>query len=171
MASKSDTAITEKAVLEALAAGATSPTAVAKRLGFKSGSSHIIGRILAAVPDLKARIAANQKKADAAKTVASPDALEVPDVCPYRKTSGYAMVWTILFAHRQGGIATADLLKRYQAWSQKSAQNCRWDIHVVQSPRYPDGMSCHKSAVKAAQSYSVERRGDLLKLHLVPKGK
>ena len=170
MSTKSEPkAISADAVLAAVAAGAKSPTAVAKHLGFKSGSSSIIKRIAAAVPDIKARLKVNQAKHDAEKMIASPAAYPMPEHLPYRQSSGYGQVFAILFAHREKGISKHDLIAKNQAWSKKPLKNCQFDVHVVTSPR-EDGSS-HRSAAKASGSYWVERRNDFLKLHLVGEGK
>jgi len=168
MKKQAQTKITAEAVLKAVEQGARSPTAVAKALGFKSGSSSIIKRITAVVPDIKARLKANQEKHDAEHTPASEAAYPIPDCTPYRRTSGYAQVFAILH-HFRSGITKSDLLKRYQDWSRKPVKNCGFDVHVVISSR-EDGSS-HKSAAKAAQGYWVERAGDLLKLRLVGEKK
>ena len=97
----------------------------------------------------------------------------IPESCPYRHSgdtpSGYAMVWSILFAHRDKGISKPDLLARYREWSGKPEQNCGFDVHVVLSPR-EDGSS-HRSAAKAAQHYWIERQNDWYKLHLLSEKK
>jgi hypothetical protein len=169
---ESKVTITVEAILTAIKDGATSPTAVAKRLGYKSGSSAIIKRLFAAVPDLKERLALNVTKADeqaAEAKPANPAAYPIPDCVPFRRSSGYAAAWSILFAHREKGISKSELTAKYKAATGKPDQNCGFDVHVVCSSK-EDGSS-HRSAAKAAQTYWVERCGDLLKLHLVGKGK
>jgi hypothetical protein len=160
--------ITSEAIIKAVGQGAKSPTAVAKMLGYKSGSTNIIQRILAAVPDLRNRLALNVVMADEQDTAtkpSNPNAYPIPDCVAFRKSSGYAMVWAILYAHREKGITKTALTQKYQAWSGKPDPNCGYDVHVVISSK-EDGSS-HRSAAKAAQYYWVERAGDLLKLHLV----
>lgn len=174
----SDPRIKKENIIAAVQRGARSPTAVAKLLGFKSGSSSIIKRLLVAVPDLRERLILAE--ADKAKEVAVTDtpvstlvnpslsntaAYPIPDFVPFRAASGYAMVWSILYAFRETGISKSELMKRYQAWSGKPDKNCGFDCHVVASSR-EDGSS-HRSASKAACCYWVERKGDLLKMHLV----
>jgi hypothetical protein len=112
----------------------------------------------------------------AAKTTAKPAsnvAYPIPDFCPYRhadgKPSGYAMVWAILYAHRDTGISKSDLTARYRAWCRKPWKRCGFDVHIVTTPR-EDG-SCHRSAAKAAQHYWVERECSWLKLHLLSEKK
>ena len=164
--------ITADDILKAIADGAKSPTAIAKQLGYKSGSSAIIKRLVAAVPDLQERLALNVSHADAQAIEARPEnpaAYPIPDCVPYRKTSGYAMVWSILYAHRTDGINKHALTEKYKAWSGKPDKHCGFDVHVVLSPRQ-DGSS-HSSASKASQFYWVERTNDYCRLHLVGEGR
>jgi hypothetical protein len=161
--------ITAEGILKAVELGATSPTGVAKSLGYKSGSTSIIKRIVAAVPDLKQRLALNAAKADAVAKPAGKQEVAIPDCVPFRRSSGYAVAWSILFAHRERGISKTDLIARYKEATGKPDANCGFDVHVVTSSR-EDGSS-HKSAAKAAQVYFVERAGDLLKMHLVSDAK
>jgi hypothetical protein len=162
--------ITKEGILKALDGGAASMTAIAKTIGFKSGSSSIIKRI-AAVPgtDLKARLAANQAKQDAKDKPSGRQAVEIPDCVPFRKSSGYAIAWSLLYASRGTGISKADLLARYVAATGKTEQLARYDCHVVTSPRV-DG-TAHRSAAKASGSYWVERRNEWYRLHLVGEKK
>lgn len=156
-----DTRITVEAILKAVEQGAKSPTAVAKFLGFKSGSSSVIKRLIIAVPDLQERLALNASKTDVQPVVTDTPvnaaAYPIPDCVPFRASSGYAMVWAILYAHRAAGINKADLTAKYKAWSGKPDKNCGYDVHVVLSPKQ-DGTS-HRSAYKAAQTYWVEEAG------------
>ena len=160
--------ITASEIQKALDGGATSMTAIAKKLGFKSGSTSILKRISAAMPDVGAQLIANCRKQESKNTPASTAAYTIPDSTPYRRTSGYAQVFSILF-HHKNGISKSDLLAKYKAWSGKPDKNCGFDVHVVCSSK-EDGSS-HRSAAKAAQSYWVERAGDLLKLRLVGEAK
>jgi hypothetical protein len=169
MKPNTETKITADAVLKAVEQGAKSTTAIAKLLGYKSGSSFIIKRIIAVCPDIKGRLAKNVKTATAEKMVASPQNFPMPDCVPFRPTSGYAMVWSILYAHRKDGIGKPELTAQYQKWCKKADKNCAYDVHVVISSNR-DGSS-HASVSKAAQCYWVERNGDTLKLHLVPEEK
>ena len=180
-------------ILKALDQGAKSMTAVAKMLGYKSGSSGVLKKLIATVPDLAARLAAAAPAANkdapkepareakpkgkktgavAEKKPAGKAAFTIPDYTPFRHTdgkpSGYAMVWAILHAHKDTGISKADLVAKYKAWSGKADKNCGFDVHVVISPR-EDGAS-HRSAAKAAQSYWVQRENDFLRLRLIGEG-
>ena len=168
MKKQTDNRITTEAVLKAVAGGATSPTAIAKALGYKSGSSAIIKNIIRVVPDVLTRLAENRAKAEASKP-SSGAAYPMPEHLPYRQSSGYAQVFAILYAHRQSGISKPDLIAKYKAWSGKPEKNCQFDVHVVCSSK-EDGSS-HKSAAKASGSYWVERKNDFLKLHLVGEKK
>lgn len=186
MKAKAESRITAEAVSKAINNGAKSITAVAKVLGYKSGSSGVIQAILKVVPDLRSRLQAlndlptvvaveadtdkangKDKKTDKSETnkPASPTAYPIPDCVPYRKTSGYAMVWAILYANRKQGISKRSLVEKYMSWSGKPEENCKYDVQVVCSPKQ-DG-TCNRSAAKASQSYWVERANDLLKMHLV----
>jgi len=192
MEAKSDARITEKSVLKAVEHGAKSPTAVAKALGYKSGSSGVLKSILKVVPDLRERLQSlndGQEISATAKsvnTITKDDAdnddkkdkghKEIPvghtaasampeDIVPYRPSSGYAQVWSILFAHRKDGITKKDLIAQYMKRSGKEARLAGYDVQVVCSPK-EDG-TCNRSASRAARHYWVERKGDLLKLHLV----
>ncbi len=202
METKSESRITEESVLKAIEQGCQSPTAVAKKLGYKSGSSGIIKAILKVVPDLRERLQAlndadkagkadevdeadevektddvgevdeadkadEADKPDAPVIVkpASPSAYPIPDCVPYRKSSGYAQAWAILYAYRNEGITKKEFVAKYQAATGKPEKNCGYDCHVVASS-HEDGSS-HKSAEKAAKSYWVERADGLLKLHLI----
>ncbi len=175
--------ITADGILKALSKGAKSLTGVAKHLGYKSGSSATLKKISQIVPDIDARLAINTPAKDA---VAKPKGTKagkkvsaenkssgkaehpMPDCVPYRPSSGYALAWSILYAHREKGISKADLLSAYKKASGKPDANCGYDVHVVISPR-EDG-SCHRSAGKASQSYWVDREGDFLRLRLVGDG-
>ena len=164
--------ISAESVIQTVEKGAKSPTAIAKALGFKSGSSSIIKRLIVAVPDLRERLAAHLAKAEAkAETEAvpaNPASVKIPNNCPYRRMGGYAKVYSLLFANK-GGMNKRDLIKRYVAWSGKSEKNAGYDVHVVLSPR-EDGSS-HRSASTASQSYWVERKNDWCRLHLVGANK
>lgn len=177
MEAKSESRITEESVLKAIEQGAKSLTAVAKALGYKSGSSGVIKNILKVVPDLRTKLqalnvfpAGTAKEAGTAEapvknTSASPSAYPIPDCVPYRPASGYAQVWAILHAHRQSGISKKDLIEKYRVSSGKPEQNCGYDVQVVCSPT-KEG-TCNRSALRASQHYWVERRDDLLVLHLI----
>ena len=176
MEAKSSSRITAEAVLKAVTNGAKSPTAVAKTLGYKSGSSGVIKNILKVVPDLRTKLQAlnvgppevtaeSSTKNTSASSSASPSAYPIPECVPYRPASGYVQVWSILFAHRKDGITKKDLIEIYQAWSGKPQTLCGYDVQVVASPTKDGG--CNRSAAKASEHYWVERKGDLLKLHLV----
>lgn len=173
--------ITEKLVMKAIEQGAQSPTAVAKMLGYKSGSSGVIKAILKVVPDLRLKLEAlndvdktgKTDKADVADNAevlvksitASTTEIQIPDCVPFRKSCGYAIVWSILYTHRAKGLTKKELIAEYMASSGKAELNAGYDVQVVCSPRKDGG--CNRSASKASQSYWVERTGDLLKLHLV----
>lgn len=194
--------ITADAILKALEQGAKSLTGLAKLIGYKSGSSSVLKKLIQVVPDIEARLAINAPAKDSpikdnaseakpklvkagkvgkktAKVPADKKPAEkksmgkaeypMPECVPYRASSGYAMVWAILYAHREKGISKADLISAYKKMSQKADANCGYDVHVVISPR-EDG-SCHRSAGKASQSYWVEREGDFLKLHIIGEKK
>lgn len=191
--------ITADGILKALAGGAKSLTGVAKLLGYKSGSSATLKKIIQVVPDIEDRLAINVPakdipNKDAPKVVASkakPKAgkklvkavpekkpavkktasneYPMPECVPYRASSGYALAWSILFAHREKGISKADLLSAYKKVSGKPDANCGYDIHVVVSPR-EDG-SCHRSAGKASQTYWVEKQNDWYRLHIIGEDK
>ncbi len=163
--------ISAEAVIQTVEKGAQSPTAVAKALGYQSGSSSIIKRLIAAVPDLRERLAANlakEAKAETETVPANPASVKIPDNCPYRRMSGYAKVFSILCANK-GGMNKRDLIKRYMAWSGKTEKNAGYDVHVVLSPR--ENGSSHRSASTASQSYWVERKNDWCRLHLVASTK
>lgn len=190
--------ITVDAILKALENGATSLTAVAKLIGYKSGSSSVIKKIIATVPDIEDRLAINSPKDSPIKDKASepkPKAVkagkkavkapavkksvekksagktdfQMPDSVPYRASSGYAQVWAILYAFKDKGISKSDLVAKYMAWSKKPEQNAHFDTYVVCSPR-EDG-SCHRSAGKASQSYWVEKQNDWYRLRLIGEDK
>ena len=192
MEAKSSSRITAEAVLNAISQGAKSPTAVAKTLGYQSGSSGVLKAILKVVPDLRERLQAlndgqaisataksvntiteddadNEGKIDEAHEVVPVGhtaASSMPeDIVPYRPSSGYAKVWAILYAHRDKGLTKKDLIAQYTKRSGKDARLAGYDVQVVCSPR-KDG-KCNRSAARAAQYYWVERKGDLFKLHLV----
>lgn len=178
MDAKSNSRITAEAVLKAINNGAKSLTAVAKALGYKSGSSGVIQAILKVMPDLREHlhtlnnlppgVAIETDKANGKNEKnkpACPSAYPIPDCVPYRKTSGYAQVWAILHAHRQSGISKKDLIEKYRVSSGKPEQNCGYDVQVVCSPT-KEG-TCNRSALRASQHYWVERRDDLLVLHLI----
>lgn len=183
MEAKSSSRITEKSVLKAVEQGAKSITAVAKALGYKSGSSGVIQAILKVVPDLREHlhtlndlptgvaIEADKDKGDEGAEKGekskpdSPSAYPIPDCVPYRPSCGYAMVWSILYAHRQSGISRKDLIEKYKACSGKPEPNCGYDVQVVCSVK--EKSKCNRSALRASQFYWVERNNDLLKLHLV----
>jgi len=96
-------------------------------------------------------------------------AFPVPDCTPFRhsngKISGYAQVFSILYANREKGIPRADLISKYQAWSKKPQINASYDVATVISSR--ENGSSHRSVANAAQTYYVERQSDWLKLHLI----
>ena len=189
MEAKSESRITAEAVFNAINNGAKSLTAVAKALGYKSGSSGVIQAILKVVPnlreylhtlnDLPTGVANEADKEQADKKngkdrkndknernkPASPSVYPIPDCVPYRPSCGYAMVWSILYAHRQNGITKKDLIEKYQVCSGKPEQNCSYDVQVVCSVK--EKSTCNRSAARAAQYYWVERKGELLVLHLV----
>jgi len=88
----------------------------------------------------------------------------IPKCCPYRKTSQYALVFAVLFSHRQKGISRQQLLQKVVAASNRPEKNCRFNIAVVVSPT-EDGKA-HPSANKAANHYFIERINGWVKLHL-----
>ena len=102
MEAKSESRITAEAVFKAINNGAKSLTAVAKALGYKSGSSGVIQAILKVVPDLRSRLQALNdlptgmaKEAvkaggkDIEETPVSHSASPMPDdIVPYRPSSG-----------------------------------------------------------------------------------
>ena len=175
MKEKSESRITAEAIFSAINNGAKSLTAVAKALGYKSGSSGVIQAILKVVPDLREHLhtlndlpsgVANERGEKNEKNKpASPSAYPIPDCVPYRPSCGYAMVWSILYAHRQTGISRKDLIEKYKTCSGKPEPNCGYDVQVVCSVK--EKSTCNRSALRASQFYWVERANDLLKLHLV----
>ena len=189
MEAKSESRITEKSVLKAVEQGAKSPTAVAKALGYKSGSSGVLKSILKVVPDLRERLQSlnDGQVISAGVTSVTKDnddiddredetheeapvghsaASSMPeDIVPYRPSCGYAKVWAILYAHRHNGITKKELISQYMKRSGKEARLAGYDVQVVCSPR-KDG-TCNRSASRAAQHYWVERKGELLVLHLI----
>jgi len=186
-ATNTEPKMTTDGILKAIEAGAKSLTGVAKLLGYKSGSSAILKGIIKTVPDIESRLAANKMAKDTDASGAEPKAgkkavtkiveekpsstaaFPMPECVPFRPSSGYAMAWAILYAHKGTGISKPDLISKYKAWSQKPDRNCQFDVAVVISPN-EDGSS-HRSASKAAQSYWVERQNSFLTLHLVPDTK
>ncbi len=91
--------------------------------------------------------------------------IAVPNNSPFRATSSYGKLWSVLFDHRDKGIRKEELVKEGIRIVGKPQRNILFDVSVVISPS-KDG-SAHRSANKAANSYWVERIGDgLLKLHL-----
>lgn len=105
----------------------------------------------------------SEKAGMTAKKVASKADGDVPEVCPYRPTSSYGKLWTILHAHPQG-ITRPDLIEQGVKATGKPAKSIGYDVAVVLSPK-EDG-TAHRSANKAADRYYVVRTGDSYKLHL-----
>jgi hypothetical protein len=187
--------LTADKILKALESGATSLTAVAKLIGYKSGSSSVIKKIRATVPDIQDRTAINVpakdapikdtaseekskavkgKKARAGKKTADKNPVNkeeypMPDCVPYRPSSGYAKIYAVLFAFKDKGISKSDLVAKYMAWSGKPAKNAHFDTQVVCSPR--EDSSCNRSAGKASQTYYVERQNDWYRLHIIGENK
>ncbi len=189
--------ITADEINKAVEAGAKSLTAVAKHLGYKSGSSGVLKKIIAIVPDIQSRLpVANPPAKDApavevkppavkpkavkptavkpavtptVKKSASKTAYPIPDCVPYRASSSYAKAWAILYAHRGTGIAKSDLIQKYRALTSKPLKNCDFDVHVVTSPK-EDG-SAHRSASRASGTYYCMRENDWIRLVLVSEEK
>ena len=92
--------------------------------------------------------------------------LSIPARCPYADGGrSYAMIWTILYNHRQHGITKEALLKKVRRYSRKREVNLLYDIAVVTSLRRDK--SGHRSALPQADIYWIERMTDgRLKMHL-----
>jgi hypothetical protein len=98
------------------------------------------------------------------KTINAKAKLEVTDGCPYRPTSAYGKLFTLLLKYKEKGISRADFVKEGAKVTGKPEKNTGYDVAVVVSPTQ-DGKA-HPSANRAADHYWVERtEGGLLKLH------
>jgi hypothetical protein len=80
---------------------------------------------------------------------------------PYRRNSGYALVYDIL-ASRKEGVRRDQLIYLYAKESGKEMKRARWDVMIVASPNI-DGTG-HTSSQK--NYYWVDKgAGGFLKLH------
>ena len=156
--------ITEEGILSAIADGAKSLSAIARSFGYRAGSTSILKRITALVPDVSSHLIANRAKHEDSKIIPSPADYPIPECTPFRKSSGYSKIVAILFAHKSTGINKHDLIAKYRSWSGKSEKHALFDVQIVISSK-EIGVS-HKSISKAAQHYWVERRNDFLQLKL-----
>jgi hypothetical protein len=105
--------VTKEKILKAIEGGAKSLTAVSKALGFKgSVSGSTAKRIRELVPDIEERMKSAGSKREGKKTRKAQSTIEIPDICPFRSSSSYAVLWTILFNNRKKGITRAKLIER-----------------------------------------------------------
>ena len=175
--------VTADGVIKAVSNGAKSLTGIAKMLGYKSGSSAILKKIIQAVPDIESRIASNKPAKDAdgktkgKKTISeklqAPSAQEEAEwLCPFRKGSKYAAVWLALWHHRKTGVTRKALIEEVTSADKRFSNpaTCNFSVTVVASPT-KDGRS-HRSANKAGDLYWVQKwDGGNLQLHLRSESK
>jgi hypothetical protein len=193
-------AVTADGILTALEQGAKSMTAVAKALGYKSGSSGVLKKLVSMVPDLEDRLAINAPASgkDAPKDIASgakptvakvgkkttKPATEKPPV--EKKTAGkgdYPMPECVPFRPTSGYAMVWAILHSHKEKGISKpdliAKYRAWSGKPQKNAEFDahvvvspkeDG-SCHRSAAKAAQSYWVQRENDFLRLHLIGEGK
>jgi hypothetical protein len=162
--------ITPDLVLKAVAAGARSPTAVAKTLGFKSGSSSVIRRLMAAVPDLTTRLKPNAN-GHRAKPAAKPKGGKWP-VHPQnpfgRPSSSYHVCFNVLAAH-PAGLPRERLIALVAKATGKDERHAGFDVQVVCSARKNDeGLDAYQGPRNRSCKYGfyVERTNGHVKLVL-----
>jgi hypothetical protein len=149
--------------------GATAKKVSAKKTAPKQAKP---SKKVTAKPTASAKkTAAKPKATKPTKKVGKPSAakasgtasLKVPDVCPFRESSAYGKVWTVLYNNREKGITRTRLVEEAVKVTGKPPKNAMYDIAVVTSPD-KDGKA-HRSANKAANHYYVEKsEGGRLKL-------
>ena len=178
--------ITVEAVMRAISAGAHSPTAIAKALGFKSGSSSVIRRLKAAVPDLEGILAmcheASDSKAAKGKSAGKSGvtAAGTPAVAgkwgrhaanPFRVGS-YGTCFDILAAHPEG-LPRETLVGLLAQATSKDIQHAAYDVQVVCSAHGAAGEGLNPFEGPRNRScrfgFWVERKGDNVRL-VLPAG-
>ena len=97
----------------------------------------------------------------------NPTMIEIPESCPFRRSSNYAVLWSILLIATQseGGISQRELLKQYEAATGKPERLCMYDIRVITGTRKHN--AGHPSA--HGHKYWVDRQGGRFVLHLDDK--
>ena len=91
-----------------------------------------------------------------------PTKIQIPDCCPFRRSSNYAVGFGILWRHRKTGISFRQLLKEYMAATSKPQRLAMYDLRVLTSPKQCG--TGHPSAHR--HNYWVDRQGENLRLHL-----
>jgi len=105
-----------------------------------------------------------QKSTKRTKSKNTTKNMKIPENCPFRPTSSYAKVWTLL-RRSPAGIGRDKLLAQLKKVSAKEERLLKFDISVVCSS-LKTGES-HRSIARKADFYYVEKRGDgFLRLHL-----
>jgi hypothetical protein len=140
--------ITVEAVMQAIAKGARSPTAIVKALGYKSGSSSVLRRLTAVVPDLAGILAMGHEapagkpakgktvKVDSAKGKTAKQRADKGWPCDprnfFRQGSAYATCFDILAAHPDG-LTREKLIELLAKATGKDAKHAAYDAQVLLS--------------------------------------
>ena len=105
------------------------------------------------------------KKESKGRSDKKPAYKNIPECSPYRPSSAYAVVFSILHKNREKGITRGEVVKEAMKVTGKDQKRAYFDMVVVSSPNQ-DG-SAHRSA--NGDTYWVEKFGDSkLRLHMRP---